>query len=210
MDKIISEQMLDALRERVGCIMSGKRFSHTLGVEREIEKLAVLYAPEKSMMLRAAALLHDITKEYTNDRHLALISEYGLDVEYYKAQSPKLYHSATAALIIPDSYPEYADSELIHAVSVHTAGCVGMSISDKLLFLADYIEDTRTFEDCVTLRNFFWERISSGKERLRHLDRTVLLAFDMTLKDLIENNNIISDKTVEARNSLLCKMKKGE
>ncbi|MEE1357601.1 MAG: HD domain-containing protein [Clostridia bacterium] len=210
MDKIISEQMLDALRERVGCIMSGKRFSHTLGVEREIEKLAVLYAPEKSMMLRAAALLHDITKEYTNDRHLALISEYGLDVEYYKAQSPKLYHSATAALIIPDSYPEYADSELIHAVSVHTAGCVGMSISDKLLFLADYIEDTRTFEDCVTLRNFFWEGISSGKERLRHLDRTVLLAFDMTLKDLIENNNIISDKTVEARNSLLCKMKKGE
>lgn len=210
MDKIISEQMLDALRERVGCIMSGKRFSHTLGVEREIEKLAVLYVPEKSMMLRAAALLHDITKEYTNDRHLALISEYGLDVEYYKAQSPKLYHSATAALIIPDSYPEYADSELIHAVSVHTAGCVGMSISDKLLFLADYIEDTRTFEDCVTLRNFFWEGISSGKERLRHLDRTVLLAFDMTLKDLIENNNIISDKTVEARNSLLCKMKKGE
>ena len=210
MDKIISEQMLDALRERVGCIMSGKRFSHTLGVEREIEKLAVLYAPEKSMMLRAAPLLHDITKEYTNDRHLALISEYGLDVEYYKAQSPKLYHSATAALIIPDSYPEYADSELIHAVSVHTAGCVGMSISDKLLFLADYIEDTRTFEDCVTLRNFFLEGISSGKERLRHLDRTVLLAFDMTLKDLIENNNIISDKTVEARNSLLCKMKKGE
>ena len=160
MDKIISEQMLDALRERVGCIMSGKRFSHTLGVEREIEKLAVLYAPEKSMMLRAAALLHDITKEYTNDRHLALISEYGLDVEYYKAQNPKLYHSATAALIIPDSYPEYADSELIHAVSVHTAGCVGMSISDKLLFLADYIEDTRTFEDCVSLRNFFWEGIS--------------------------------------------------
>ena len=84
-----------------------------------------------------------------------------------------------------------------------------MSISDKIIYLADYIEDTRTFFDCVTLREYFWGGIKRGEDKHRHLDNTLILSFDMTIRDLIENNSLISNKTVEARNSLLLSMDKG-
>ncbi len=210
MIKIINEQMLDALRRRVRSVMSEKRFSHTLGVEREIERLSRIYIPDKVMMMRAAALLHDITKQYTREQHLAIMNTHGIDTDCYSWQSEKIYHSLTASLVIPTEYPEYADAELIHAVSVHTTGCADMSIPDKLLYLADYIEDTRTFEDCLTLRRYFWDGIDTAQDKTVHLDRTMLLSFDMTIRELLGYGSIISDKTTQARNSLILKLKRGD
>ena len=160
-------------------------------------------------MLRAAALLHDITKEMSCDEHLSLMQSHGIDIDLYRDQSYKIYHSLTASLIIPEEYCDFADDELIRAVGVHTTGCPDMTISDKLLYLADYIEDTRTFEDCVKLREFFWSGIKRVEDKLEHLDRTLLLSFDMTIRDLIDGNKVISDNTVAARNSLLLSLNKG-
>ena len=210
MIKIITEQMLLSLREQISDSMGGKRYSHTLGVEREAEKLARLYCSEKINLLRATALLHDLTKEYTSEEHFRVMRYHGIDTGYYALLSHKIYHSLTASLIIPEQYPEFADDELIRAISVHTTGDADMSLTDKLIYLADYIEDTRTFEDCVKLREYFWSGIERGEDKYKHLDRTLLLSFDMTIRDLIDNNNVISDKTVEARNSLLLSMNKGE
>lgn len=204
---IITEQKLDALRADIRSRMSSKRYSHTLGVEREISRLAELYCPEKIGELRASALLHDITKEYSSDEHLGIIAEHGFDVEYYSRQSHKTYHSLTASLIIPRLYTEFSTDDILHAVRVHTTGCAEMNLFDKLLYLADYIEDTRTFEDCVTLRRFFWDGIESGEDKYKHLDSTILLSLDMTIKDLIEGAKVISIDTVEARNSLLLLLK---
>ena len=141
---------------------------------------------------------------------LGIMEEHGIDTEYYKKQNHKVYHSLTAALIIPQEYEDFADSDLIRAVSVHTTGCADMTLFDKLLYLADYIEDTRTFPDCVALREYFYDGIERGEDKYAHLEKTMLLSFDMTLRDLIECGSVISDKTVEARNSLLYKAKKGE
>ena len=111
--------MLLALREQISSSMGKKRYSHTLGVEREAEKLAQLYCPEKINLLRATALLHDLTKEYTSEEHLRVMGDHGIDTEYYALQSHKIYHSLTASLIIPEQYPDFADGELIQAISVH-------------------------------------------------------------------------------------------
>ena len=203
----ITRDMLDGLRERVKNALGEKRFSHTLGVEREIERLARIYCPDKAVMLRAAALLHDITKEYSAERQLEIMESFGVDTAEYKKQSRKIYHSLTASLIIPEEYPEFATPELVHSVCVHTTGCGDMSLSDKLLYLADYIEETRTFEDCVTLRKYFWDGIEAGEDKQEHLNKTLLKSFDMTLCDLIENGNVISQTTIEARNFLIGEIK---
>ena len=64
MDKdVLNDAALDALRERVKGTMSEKRFAHTAAVERMVVRLGELYCPELIPELRAAALLHDITKE---------------------------------------------------------------------------------------------------------------------------------------------------
>ena len=122
MIKIITEQMLDSLREEIKEYMAEKRYSHTLGVEREIVRLASVYCPEKTNMLRAAALLHDLTKEYTPEMHFEVMRDFGVDVSYYEWQSKKIYHSLTASLLIGEKFPEYSSDELVHAVSVHTTG----------------------------------------------------------------------------------------
>ncbi len=210
MIKIITEEMLIDLRSQVRCSMSEKRYLHTLGVEREIVRLAEIFSPRDIMMLRAAALLHDLTKEYTDEQQLAILSEHGYDVEYYKMQSRKTYHALTAALCIPDMFPAYSSAELLRSVKLHTTGSEDMTIHDKLLYLADYIEDTRTFEDCVMLRKFFWNGIDSCGDKLLHLDKTLLLSFDMTIKDLIEEKKVIADSTFRARNSLLLSLKEKE
>lgn len=209
MIKIITDTMLDSLREQISRSMGEKRYSHTLGVEREAGKLAELYCPEKKNLLRAAALLHDVTKEYSAQEHFAVMRVHNIDTEYFSVQSKKIYHSLTASLIIPEQYPDFAIDEIIRAVRVHTTGDADMSLTDKLIYLADYIEDTRTFEDCVKLRAYFWDGIACAEDKYSHLDSTLLLSFDMTIRDLIESGSVISDKTTEARNSLLLSMNKG-
>ena len=209
MIKIITDTMLDSLREQISRSMGEKRYSHTLGVEREAGKLAELYCPEKKNLLRAAALLHDVTKEYSAEEHFAVMRAHNIDTDYYSRQSKKIYHSLTASLIIPEQYPDFAIDEIIRAVRVHTTGDADMSLTDKLIYLADYIEDTRTFEDCVRLRDYFWDGIACAEDKYRHLDSTLLLSFDMTIRDLLESGSVISDKTTEARNSLLLSMNKG-
>ena len=201
-----SEKALEELRLAVMERMSAKRFSHTLGVEKKAEELCALFAPEKTGMMRAAALLHDITKELKTEEQLLLCKKYGIIPDADTLAAPKLLHSITAAAVIPDKFPQFAVPELIHAVFVHTAGAENMNICDRILYLADYIEDTRTFEDCVRLRGYFDDGIAASKsaeERVAVLSRTMLLSFDMTIKDLIEGNKPLAAVTVRSRNAML-------
>lgn len=208
--KKITEKMLDELRRDVGKDMSEKRLRHTLEVEKMAERLGELYAPDKIPTLRAAALLHDITKEKTTDEQILICAKYGLEVSRDELFAPKTFHAKTAAAVIADEYPEFADSEIISAVRWHTTGRANMSLCEMLVYLADYIDMSRTFDDCVKLRTFFFgaEPQNMGeRERLAHLYDTMLLSYDMTIYGLLENGVAISSNTFEARNDLIIRKK---
>ena len=104
---IKDENELLELSYRLRDRMSEYRFKHTLGVEKAIRKLAKLFLPEQAATLRLAALLHDITKEYSDEMHFEIMREGGVDVEYYKTQSNKIYHSVTAPIIIKKEFPDF-------------------------------------------------------------------------------------------------------
>ena len=203
---MITEEMLSALRSDVQAKMSPKRFFHTAAVERMAARLGELYAPEKIPLLRAAALLHDITKEYSADRQILIFAEQQMTVSREDLCAPKTHHARTAAALIPTLYPDFVDGEIISAVRWHTTGRENMSLCEKLIYLADYIDDSRTFEDCVTLREYFFsarpEDMDENK-RLRHLNDTLILSFDMTVRGIIEDGGVISSDTLEARNYLI-------
>lgn len=203
---MITEEMLSALRSKIEGKMSEKRFCHTAEVEKMAARLGELYAPERIMTLRAAALLHDITKEYKTDRHILICAERGLEVTKADICAPKTFHARTAAALIPELYPEFADNEIISAVRWHTTGRAGMTVCEKLVYLADYIDMSRTFEDCVKLREYFFlaepEKMDA-EERLLHLSDTLILSFDMTIRGLLADGTVISRDTFEARNFLI-------
>ena len=209
MQKIITEEMLTELRSSVANSLSERRYKHTLEVEKMAARLAEIYCPDKLPDLRAAALLHDITKEYDNKVHISILSKPGIGFTKEEYLAPKTFHARTAALLIPEIYPEFADDDVIAAVRWHTTGRAGMSIAEKVLYLADYIDMSRNFEDCVKLRDYFFSKNiedMSEEERLLHLDRTLLMSFDMTVRGLLAEGTVINKDTINARNTLICSL----
>lgn len=202
-------EMIDALRERVRSTMSEWRFTHTAEVEKMAARLGELYAPESIPMLRAAALLHDITKEKSPQEHIDILLSHGAEVTDFDRASTKTLHARTAELVIIDDYPEFAEAELLSAVRRHTTGHAEMTLCDAIIYLADYIDMSRKFDDCVYLRNYFWGKEPQNmpeRERTAHLWQTILLSFDMTLKSLIDEGSPVSVETVSARNAVILKL----
>ena len=203
--------MLNTLRETIKGSMSPKRFVHTIAVEEMVARLCALYCPEYTMQLRAAALLHDLTKELTPDAQEALCAAYDIPTDDLQRISPKTYHAKTAAARIVRDFSEFADPIIIDAVRWHTTGHAGMTLTEKLLYLADYIDESRTFSSCVLLRRYFFgaePELMSGEERQKHLRATLLLSYELTLKDLLTDGAPIDEDTIRARNELLVEASK--
>ncbi len=200
------EAELASLRQSVGQSMSAKRLTHTLAVERMVARLAELYCPEYENLLRAAALLHDVTKEVDLAGQLSLCQRLGIPRERGDELAPKCFHAKTAAALIPERYPAFAHPLVVSAVRWHTTGHVGMTLTERLLYLADYIDDSRTFTDCVNLRNLFWgpaPEAMTPEQRLVHLRTVLITSYDMTMATLIAEGVPISPDTALARNELL-------
>ncbi len=214
-----TEELIREICVEIPSFISGKRLAHTYAVERECADLAAifsahprLFSEEDAFRLRIAALLHDITKEKTREEQLALCEAYRIPLSDYERISPKVLHAKTAPFAAAAYFNErYAqnvvDDGIRDAIYTHTTGAARMSLIGKLLYLADYIEPTRTFEDCITLRNRFYDALPSVREDaaalLAHLDNVLLLSFDMTIEDLVKNGACIDPNTVAARNAIL-------
>lgn len=93
--------------------LSPRRFAHTKGVEETAAAMAALYCPEKEEMLRAAALLHDVTKELPQEEQKEILARHGVTLRADEAAAPEVLHGMTAALIIPEEFPTFAAPELI-------------------------------------------------------------------------------------------------
>ena len=205
-----TDAQIDALRERVRASMSDFRFTHTAEVEKMAARIGELYAPVKIDILRVAALLHDITKEIDVDGQIAILESNGERTGSFERLSYKTLHARTAVYAIMRDYPELADEEVLRAVRYHTTGRADMSICEMIVYLADYIDESRKFDDCIKLRNYFWDvhpEEMNESEREEHLLRTLLLSFDMTLTSLINEGSPTSVESIEARNFIIAKLK---
>ena len=86
-----------------------------------------------------------------------------------------------------------------------------MTISEKIIFLSDYIEDTRKFEDCIALREEFFaaepEKMNAD-ERVMHLNKVLLHSLEITVSDLKEKGKAIESNTLRAKESLVREINK--
>ena len=206
MNREITDEMLNTLREQVREYLTEKRYAHTLSVESETGKLAALFLPAEQNCLRAAALLHDITKRLNLEKQLQLCQNFGIIVTNDETKAPKLLHAKTAAAVVSRDFPQFADNRVLSGIRWHTTGRAGMSLFESIVYLADYIEPTRTFADCVMLRQFFWEIISLAADadsRMEVLRQTMVLSFDMTIRQLLAEGALVDRDTIEARNWFL-------
>ncbi len=203
-----SGKKIDSLRETVKQRLGDFRAKHVLSTENEAVLIAAEYLPEKMEKVRISALLHDITKEYDTKKQLQILEEFGIIIDNVIMHSPKVLHALTAALLIPSEFAEFADDEVVLAVKNHTTGNAQMSLLDIIIYLADYIEPLRKFDDCKKLREYFWSGIKhckTEKEKLLHLYKTMVMSFDLTIENLIAEQSVIAEETFTARNAFVLK-----
>lgn len=209
---LLDDDKLGVLRERVKEYMTEKRYRHTLAVEREVCRLGEIFIPDdphRILKLRCAALLHDITKILSLEKQLQYCQMFDIIVRNGDELSPKIFHAKTGAEIARRDFSEYVDEEILSGIRWHTTGRDKMSLFECIVYLADYIEDTRTFEDCVVLRDYFYDELDKNcSDKELALDKTMVLSFDMTVKCLVAEGALIDMDTVEARNYFIRKIKK--
>ncbi len=196
-----TEAQISTLFENVRKGMSEKRFAHTAGVEQTVRKMAAIYCPEKEGMLRAAALLHDVTKEYDEESTKAVLAREGVKLRADERESPQIWHAITAPAEITRLYSDFADEELLSAVRWHTTGHEGMTVPQALLYLADVIEPTREYPACVALRERFWGAdpgAMSEEERGAHLCDVLRASLVGVRESLLAKNAPVCAETLAA------------
>jgi len=184
------------LQYRISEYMSEYRYKHTLSVVEECKRLASLFEiDDKELVI--SAYLHDITKEMSYDQQISLCNEMNITLDKNALLSPKTLHSFSAPALIKRDFPNYYTESIVNAVKYHTTGRADMTLSEKLLYIADYIEPTRKFEDCKALRKYFYD----SQEILNvRLDKAMLLSLKYTLTDLTEQQEFVHPETVNAYN----------
>ena len=194
----------DTLRKEIVNFVGEKRVPHVLGTEKECLELAGIFGMSDAdrEKLAFAALLHDITKSFTPEEHEAFAQSRRLCLPGANTDSPKTLHAVTGAYMAEELFPDDVDDTVFSAIRWHTTGKADMTLTEKLMYLADYIEPTRTFPDCVKLREYFYSRIGED-DKNAVLDDTLILSFDMTVTELIESGQPIHPDTVAARNYLI-------
>lgn len=196
----------DFFKSAVKTLETEKRYKHTEGVQREAFELGKIFMPSKVEKLALCGLLHDITKDFSVEKQLILCDEYGIcvDKEYFV---PKLLHAKTGCEYARQLFGnEIVDDEVYSGIYYHTTGRENMSLFEAIIYFADYIEAGRTFDDCVKLREFFYSKITNAtnfSEKIEVLRLAMVLSFDMTIKNLIQEGKAIDNDTVEARNYFL-------
>jgi len=129
------------MKKKLKKALDKERYEHTKGVMYTAASMAMAhgYSIEQSM---TAGLLHDCAKCIPNAEKLSLCEKHHILVTPAEAKNPSLLHSKLGALLAELEY-EITDPEILHAIKVHTTGEPDMSVLDKIIFIADYIEPGR-------------------------------------------------------------------
>ena len=206
-----SKEQIDILRNSVREKLSEKRFIHTLGVEDMAVKIAEKCLPCDVNKIRVAALLHDISKEYSEAEHFELVKKHNLILTDEDIASPALWHSLTAASVVLDDFVEYSDKDVLSAVYNHTVGSPDLSIFDEIILLADYIEEGRTYRNCVNVRDKFLFELSKSNsldESILALHRATLDSLNNNINEFIARGESFHARTMLTRDAILAKIER--
>ena len=169
--------------------LKGNRYIHTLGVEYTSVCLAMKYEAdlEKAVL---AGLLHDCAKELPEKKLIKICRDHGEKISTMEFKQPFLLHGKAGACLARNKFG-VEDEEVLDAIRYHTTGRPAMTLLEKIVFVADYIEPNRKKADNLTgLRHLAFE----------NLDETILQILEQTLNYLEKTDKEIDCHTIMTRN----------
>ncbi|MGN0172367.1 MAG: nicotinate-nucleotide adenylyltransferase [Acutalibacteraceae bacterium] len=183
------EQFKQIIRRR----LKPERYAHSLAVADEAKRLARLYGADEQKAY-TAGLLHDIMKNTDQEAQLQILKDFDILLDTVERQSPKLWHARVGAVFI-ERVLGVEDEEIVTAVRYHTTARAGMSLLEKVLYLADFTSADRDYDDVDVMRRLVDE----------NMDRAMIYALRYTIAELTQRERPVHPDTFGAYNEWILK-----
>lgn len=181
---------IEVLKEELKKEISEPRYYHSICVMNMSELLAKKYKAdvEKAKLI---GLMHDIAKEMTKNEKLNYVKQNNIECSIIEEKIVEILHGKIAADICKKRFG--FDEEMCTAIKYHTTGKENMTLLEKILFIADKIDESRKYDGVEELRKLAFENI----------DKAILKSINDTLVINIGKNNLILEESIKTRNNLL-------
>lgn len=185
---------LDYIKNWLKANLDEERYIHVLASEKTAKELAIRFgADEEKASL--SALLHDCAKCIETEELYKLIEENNLNVSKIELASYKTLHAPVGAYLAKQQFG-IVDKEVLQSIRFHTIGRVGMSLIEKIVFLADKIEP-------ATREKEYINKVKSALDKNNNIDDALLICYDSTIRRLLDRQLIINPQTIEVYNDLV-------
>ena len=176
---------MDQLEKVVISLLNPNRVAHVLGCRDTAVELAKHWGADPVDAARAG-ILHDITEAIDGPLQLTLCGTYGKILSDFSKKYPKTLHALTKNMVAQRIFGE--NKAVVSAIAHHTTGKADMSLLEKIIYVADYMEPNRNFPGVETLRELAYRDITAALK----------LGLEMTLEHLKNQGNEVSPESREA------------
>jgi len=176
---------MERLEQVVVSLLNPNRVRHVLGCRDTAVALAERWGANVTDAARAG-ILHDITKAIDGPLQLTLCDAYGKLLDDFSKRYPRTLHALTGSLVAQRIFGE--NPEVVSAIESHTTGKADMTLLEKIIYVADYMEPNRDFPGVEKLRELAFS----------DLDGALKLGLEMTLEHLKEQGAEVSPASREA------------
>ena len=190
---MLNNELIEKYKVILKSRLNEKRYNHSLCVADEAKRLAIKYGGDTDKCY-LAGLLHDITKNSPDAEHLQLFKTFGIMLSVVEKNAVKLWHAMSGEAYLRNILG-IADEEILDAVRYHTTAKSDMSLTAKILYLADFTSLDRDYPDVDVIRKYVDES----------LEKAFIYALQYSITDLVEQKRAIHPDTVNAYNEYCLK-----
>lgn len=183
---------LDEIRLELKRNLSNYRYEHSIRVAEEAKKLANHYkVNEEEAYL--AGLLHDITKEFSDEANEYWVNKYKLPKFLLESNYKKTCHAEIGAVVARELYK--VNDNISQAIRYHTIGNINMTMLDKIVFVADKIESGKYYNGIDEEREMAYQDI----------DKALILCLQNNKEKLEKEGKLFNKESEKVLNYFLTK-----
>ena len=187
---MLEQEEFEKIKNDIQKILTEKRYNHSIGVAKKAEELAKKYN-QNVQNAKLVGIAHDIAKQMEEEVAYEYANKHNIQFDEIEKNEPALVHSKIGASICKEKYN--FTNEMTQAIMYHTTGHVKMTTFDKIIFLADKIEENRTNEDVEEIRKIAEE----------NLDEAILYALRRSIKYTIDKKRLVHPDSINLMNKII-------
>ena len=165
------------LRKELEKELKPDRFDHTMGVAYTAASMAFVYGADVDKAL-IAGFLHDCAKCMSHEDQIKVCEKNNIEITDVERRNHSLLHAKVGMYLARTKYDIY-DTDILNAIRNHVIGRLNMSLLEEIVFVSDFTEEGRTYEDCIKCREIL---LNKG------IDEAIIYSYEATMNHIDGSN----------------------